>query len=121
MRENGSTIREMAMGSRSGLMNLVMKATGQMTKQMDLGNYIMLMETFTKETGETTKLMAQGPTPMLTGQSIQESGRMINSITLGLKLGLIMQYTRASITRERKMVGESSTLLMAQCIRESSK
>ncbi len=67
------------MESRSGLMNLVMKATGRMTKRTDSANFTMQTVTFMRETGETTRPMVEALTPMLTEPSILVSGKTINS------------------------------------------
>ena len=90
------------MESKSGLMNLVMKATGRMTKQTDLVSFTMPMVTFTRENGETTRPMVEAHTLMLTEPSILVSGKTINSTALVLRHGLTTPSMRVSTMRARR-------------------
>ena len=97
----------MARVNKYGLTSLAMKAAGQMTRRMVSESSSMLTVMFMKEIGKTTKQMDREHTLMQMEPDTQESGRMINSMVKEWKLGLIMQYMKGSIRRERK-TGEES-------------
>jgi len=78
-----------------------------MIKLTDLENYTMLMEIYMKEIGKRTKLMVRVHTHMPMGLDTKETGKMINSMVLEQKHGLMGPYMRANTVRERKMERES--------------
>ena len=83
-----------------------------MTKQMVMVLYIMLMEIYTKESGSMIKLMAKVFILMLMEQIIMVNGKMINSTDLELKSGLMEQFMKGIILKERKMEKENLHLQM---------
>lgn len=57
IKENGKVKSVMVMESKCGMMPLVMKDFGKMTRQMGKGNSTILVETYLKENGKITWLM----------------------------------------------------------------
>ena len=93
IKASGSESLAMAMVSRSGLMELNMKATGRTIKQKVKVSFGMLMATCSTASGKRTKLTAMESTLMSTELSMRESGNMICSMVVAERYGLTVAAT----------------------------
>ena len=93
----------MVMASKNGQMDHVMRVNGETEKQTAVASCIMRMETSTKVNGQMTKLMEMELTLMQMELSMQDSGEMISNMEKVWRLGLMGQYMKACISKERRM------------------
>ena len=97
----------MGLGNKFGLMSQGMKGTGLMIRLTDMVNCFMLMGISMRVNGKMTKQTEEVHIPMQMEQNTQEIGRMINSMGLVSRHGLITQYMKDNTGKGKRMVTES--------------
>ena len=121
MMVNGWEIRGMARASRSGLMVLVMMASGSIIRRQERGHFIMLIRMFTLENGRTIELMVMGCIDNRMEPSMRGSGEMIfnmdserNDVIYYIikKKGLMVRAIKGDMMKEGSKGRESILGLM---------
>lgn len=74
-----------------------MKDNGELTRQMEKGFSITQMEIFTRAVGSMIRLMGKGFIPIQTEPNMLDNGKMINSMALEFKNGLMAKSMKDSI------------------------
>jgi hypothetical protein len=103
MKENGVVSLGKDLEDNNGLMDRDMRVTGLTIRLTVLASFTMQMEMFTKESGQTIKQMEKEHTHMLMVLNIKEIGRMISSMAMELRLGLMVLFMRVNILKEKRM------------------
>lgn len=101
--ESGLVDLEMVMENRFGLMEHVMKVTGEIIERMVRENLFILMEMFMKVSGLMTKLMAMEYMFMLMVLAIKAIGKTTYNMEKERKLGQMDQFTKENILLEKSM------------------
>jgi hypothetical protein len=89
--------------SRSGLMGLCMKDTGEMTRQMVRGDLFIQMGTFTRVIGFQIRLRAMEYTLIWMVLSTRDSGKKTSSMVKVKKPGQMERCTRVTTSMARSM------------------
>lgn len=97
----------MVRGSKGGQMAHFTKVNGTSEKPMERASCIMQTVTFMKEIGLKIRPMVTEHILTQMAQNTLEAGRTINSMGSGLRLGLMVLCTRASIKKERSTALEN--------------
>ena len=94
---------EMAKVNKGGLMALSTKVSGASGKQMGKASCTMPTVTFMKENGLRIKPMVEAFILMQMAQNMSAIGKTTNSMALGLRRGLMAQFMKVNIKKERSM------------------
>lgn len=98
--------------SRDGLMGQYTLENGARTELMAKASSFMLMATSMMDFGQMIKRMVMECTSMSTVLSTKDSGRMICSMDLVLKLGLMAPDTKVITLKEERMVLDHTNGMM---------
>ena len=95
-----------------GLMEVNMKATGLKTRLILMEDLFMPLGIATLANGDMTKRMELVLFTLLMGENILDRGRMISSMALEQKYGLILQSMKVALKMGKDIILVHSILLM---------
>lgn len=105
--ESGEDNTEKAMVFNNGLTVLDMKVIGKWIRLMDLENCFTQMGTFMKGIGKMIKLMEKEFISIKMEQPMMANGKKTSSMDMELRPGLMVQYTKDIIVKEKSMEKEN--------------